>query len=95
MLLPMKYRTVSLSCECGKVPKSISAVGFSTDHELVIHWHCPRCKKPVYVTKPLADCWRDCPKQGELVDLTDSQAINIATQDRKFLRKLRIKDPDE
>jgi hypothetical protein len=95
MLLPMEYQTVSLSCECGKVPKFISAVGFSTDHQLVIHWRCSRCKEQVYVIKSLADCWRDCPKEGERVDLTDSPTANITTQDQMFLRKLRIKYPDE
>jgi hypothetical protein len=91
----MEYRIVSLSCDCGKVPKGISAVGLSTDHQLVIQWLCTRCKKKVYVVKALADCWRDCPKEGEPGDQTDSRTTDIAAQDRKFLRKLRIKDPDE
>jgi len=92
----MEYQTVSLLCECGKVPKVISAVGFSTDHQLVIHWRCSRCKEQVYVVKPLVDCWLDCPKEGERANLIDSPAAaDIATHDQKFLRKLRIKDPDE
>jgi len=91
----MEYRTISLSCDCGKVPRVISAVGLSTDHQLVIHWLCSRCKKQVYALKTLADCCRDCPKDGEPVDRAGLEVEDIATQDRKFLRKLRIKDPDD
>src|ERR1035437_6172615 len=51
----MEYRTLPLSCECGGVPKNISAVGLSSEHELVIHWRCPRCRRNVCTVKPLSD----------------------------------------
>ena len=35
------------------------------DHELVIHWWCEDCRKVVWASKSLSDCWRECPKTDE------------------------------
>jgi hypothetical protein len=58
----MSYRHFSLSCRCGKAPARIEEVGVTDDHELVIHWWCDDCRKLVWASKPLSDCWRECPK---------------------------------
>lgn len=82
----MKYRKISLSCACGQVPGSLSTVGLSTDHQLVIHWRCAKCNREIHVARSLADCWRKCPKEGD-TDLNDSEMI----ADKRFLRDLGIK----
>ena len=64
----MNYRHLSLRCSCGDVPDHITEVGFSEDHQLVIHWWCNQCKRLVYVCKPLADCWRECPNPEESLE---------------------------
>ena len=57
----MSYRHFSLACRCGLPPSRIEEVGVTDGRELVIHWWCEDCKKLVYATKTLADCWRECP----------------------------------
>ena len=69
----------------------MDTVGLSTDHQLVIRWRCTRCDRIMHIGKPLAQCWRDSPKD-EQVGLQDSEAIS----DRGFLRDIGIKgDGDE
>lgn len=58
----MGYRHISLSCRCGQTPTRIDEVGLTDDHELVIHWWCEECKRVVYASKSLAECWHDCPR---------------------------------
>jgi hypothetical protein len=60
----MQYRGLSFSCECGQAPLRITQVGLTADHQLLICWWCARCKKMVNATKPLADCWKDCPTKN-------------------------------
>jgi len=57
----MGYRHLSLLCTCGQTPSRIDEVGLTGDHELVIHWWCEECRRVVYATKPLIECWEDCP----------------------------------
>jgi hypothetical protein len=83
----VKYRKILLSCACGQIPGSLSTVGLTADNQLVIQWRCPRCNREVHVFKPLADCWRDCPKEGD-TGHKDSQA----TSEKGFLRDMEIKD---
>src|SRR5690349_8285742 len=45
----MRYETLQLSCECGQTTTRIREVGFTADHQLVLHWRCLACKKYVYV----------------------------------------------
>ena len=77
------------SCTCGQILRSLSAVGLSVDHRLVIHWRCPKCNRERHVIKPLAECWRDRPKKKN-EGLTDSESIS----DKGFLRDMGIKDRD-
>jgi len=58
----MSYRHFSLACRCGQAPSRIEEVGVTDEKELVIHWWCDECRKLVYATKTLADCWRECPQ---------------------------------
>ena len=60
----MGYRPLSLLCRCGRAPASIDEVGLGDEHQLVIHWWCDECQRVVYASRPLLDCWRDCPAAG-------------------------------
>jgi hypothetical protein len=78
----MSYRHFSLACRCGEPPSRIEEVGVTDDHELVIHWWCDQCKKLVYASKTLADCWREAPATEE---------TEIADFDKRFLERVGIK----
>jgi|HubBroStandDraft_1064217.scaffolds.fasta_scaffold178994_1 hypothetical protein len=86
--MDLEYRRIRPACVCGKVPKSVFAVGLSTDHQLVIRWKCKFCKRDVHAVKPLADCWRDCPKSS--AEPTRSEATTATTDDQTFLRSIGI-----
>jgi hypothetical protein len=78
----MSYRHLSLSCACGQTPDRIVEVGFTDHHELVIHWWCSVCNRVVCVSRPLTECWKDCP-EPEIVD------------DARFLQRIGVRFPDE
>jgi hypothetical protein len=92
----VEYRTLLLSCECGRVPKQITAVGLSSTHDLVIHWRCPRCHQDVCIVKPLSDCWRECFAEA-LANVPKSNAnLTVDTpDDRRFLHSIGVRYPDE
>ena len=90
--MDLEYRRIRPACVCGKVPKSVFAVGLSTDHQLVIRWKCKFCKRDVHAVKPLADCWRDCPKSS--AEPTRSEATTATTDDQTFLRSIGISPSD-
>ena len=90
---PMTYRTLSLQCHCGRPSSSIREVGFTSDHQLVLHWRCVSCKKYVYVVKSLSDCWRDCPQADE-VKKGDLDSELLREHDIRFLRSLGVTLPD-
>jgi hypothetical protein len=90
----MEYRTLPLSCECGGVPKNISAVGLSSEHELVIHWRCPRCRRNVCTVKPLSDCWRECFTPAS-ANLPNAKPTVDTAYDRRFLHRIGVKYSDE
>jgi hypothetical protein len=48
----------------------------------------------VYVTKPLSECWRECP--GDEEEIPD-ELFTAATQldDLKFLRSLGVRYPED
>lgn len=85
----MKYQTLLLRCECGRPTTRLRDVGFTSDHQLVLHWYCGECKRHAYVLKPLTDCWRGCPKglQGE----TELSEELISETDERFLHNMGIK----
>ena len=58
----MGYRHLSVLCSCGSAPSHVDEVGLTDDHQLVIHWWCEECRRVVYATKPLTECWEDCPR---------------------------------
>ena len=90
----MEYRTLPLSCECGGVPKNISAVGLSSEHELVIHWRCPRCRRSVCSVKPLSDCWRECFTPAS-ANLPNAKPTVDTAYDRRFLHRIGVRYSDE
>ncbi|MBZ5579624.1 MAG: hypothetical protein LAP40_23960 [Acidobacteriia bacterium] len=88
----MRYETLQLNCECGQHTTRIREVGFTADHQLVLHWRCVACKKYVYVVKSLSDCWRDCPQEeAKTVDMPQEV---VKEQDLRFLRSLGVTMPD-
>lgn len=89
----MNYRHMPLSCQCGEVPDHIYEVGFSDDHQLVIHWWCSRCRRVVYASKPLSDCWRECPQPDELLEtrLRALETLGLASSDESFLRSVGVR----
>lgn len=85
----MGYRHISLSCKCGQTPTRIDEVGLTDDHELVIHWWCEECKRVVYASKSLADCWQDCPKPPAAAPDPLEQKLEQCF-DAKFLQSIGI-----
>jgi hypothetical protein len=88
----MGYRHISLCCKCGQTPTKIDEVGLTDDHELVIHWWCEECKRVVYASKSLADCWQDCPKSQQGVQPANDPLEQKLEEcfDAKFLQSLGI-----
>ena len=103
----MGYRHLSLCCKCGQSPTRIDEVGLTDDHELVIHWWCEECKRVVYASKSLAECWQDCPKPDSPVEAPRVPALASETTrvsafspapsrfDDHFLKSLGIRVLDE
>jgi hypothetical protein len=87
----MGYRHISLCCKCGQAPTRIDEVGLTDDHELVIHWWCEECKRVVYASKSLAECWQDCPKDQKQQPQPDALEEKLEECfDQKFLQSLGI-----
>ncbi len=57
----MTYQMLLLYCECGEPAGQIQDVGFTGEHDLIVHWQCSACDRDVYAIKSLSDCWGDCP----------------------------------
>lgn len=78
----MNYKHLSLRCDCGEVPERLVEVGFSDDHHLVVHWWCEKCERIVYTTKPLTECWLECPAKDHSLDRVlaewSTSAVNAA-----------------
>lgn len=92
----MKYRKLSVICECGRTASQMKWVGCSEDHQLLLGWYCPRCGRAVTAARPLADCWRDCPMENSLKTEVPVSVPAVSTlEDKKFLHSLGVKFPDE
>ena len=96
----MRYRTLSLHCDCGAPSSRIREIGFTADRQLVVHWRCSECKSYVYGLKPLDDCFLICPTEEELaeaeVPAEGEPAQQVSSQkDADFLRDLGVKFPEE
>lgn len=89
----MNYHHMPLHCRCGEVPESIAEVGFTEDHQLVVHWWCTRCERIVYVAKPLAECWHECPSPRLSLDrvLQASSGEIDGEEDARFLRSIGVR----
>jgi hypothetical protein len=85
------YRRITLTCECGRQAARVHEIGLTADRQLVIHWRCSHCRKYVYVVKPLADYWRECPSHHVV---SEHKAARIA-EDMCFLRRLGIVPPED
>ena len=92
----MEYRRLPLTCKCGSVLKHISGVGFSSTHELVIEWRCPRCRRNVSIVKALSDCWRDCFSEEPSVTPQSTADLTLGTPgDQRFLHSIGVRFSDE
>ena len=83
----MSYRHLPLTCECGQIPARILEVGFTAEHELVVHYWCAECKRVVCVSKPLAECWKDCPQPQPIAQ---EPVEDPASGDAKFLQSIGV-----
>jgi hypothetical protein len=94
----MTYLTLSLECECGRSATSVQEIGLTDDHQLILRWRCTKCKKYAYVLKPLEECWKECPAEGEIEDNCAGKAgfTHEETQfsDAEFLQAIGVKLPD-
>jgi hypothetical protein len=86
----MKYQTLLVRCKCGRPTTRLRNVGFTADHQLVLHWRCKKCKRYAYVLMPLAECWRDCPRHEDLEGRTEVSEEVISEIDERFLHELGI-----
>jgi hypothetical protein len=91
----MSYQHAPLICECGEAPDRILEIGFTAEHELVVHFWCSGCNRVVYVSKTLADCWRDCPAPEAVTQLPVVHTADIAAADARFLQSIGISCLDE
>ena len=88
----MQYRALSFSCECGQAPLRITQVGLTADHQLLILWWCAGCKKMVYATKPLAECWKDSPTTASNgIMIIEDGEFDPGSEDARFLQSLGMK----
>ena len=87
----MNYRHLSLHCHCGEIPDRIAEVGFTDDHTLVIHWWCSTCQKVVFISKPLTDCWRECPSPSHCIERVVPESFTgYQQEDADFLRSIGV-----
>ena len=86
----MKYRMLSVCCECGRCANRIKNIGFTAQHELVLHWWCSGCKRDVYLVKSLSDCWRCCPEPEGFANVGETVRPAFGPDDTRFLRRLGV-----
>ena len=88
----MNYRHLRLHCDCGEVPERLAEVGFSEDHQLIVHWWCEQCQRVVYISKPLTECWLECPGKDHSLDrvLADWSGEAREDTDAEFLHSIGV-----
>src|SRR5215469_18803401 len=91
----MRYRTLTLQCQCGKPSSRIREIGFTADRQLVVHWRCSECKSYVYGLTPLDDCFQICPTEEELAEAELPTKEVPVQKDSEFLRDLGVKFPED
>jgi hypothetical protein len=85
------YQRIRLACNCGRQPAGLRELGLTPDRQLVVTWRCPRCRKQVYVVRPLADYWRECPSPGAPA----APGPRGESEDALFLRSVGIRVSDD
>jgi hypothetical protein len=85
------YQRIALSCHCGRRPTRLREIGLTSDRQLVIYWQCSQCRKHVYVVRPLADYWRECPSP----DYDSERKATYVSEDERFLQRLGIRLPED
>ena len=92
----MKYRKLSVTCECGRTASKVKWVGCYEDNKILIGWYCTRWGRTVTAARPLADCWRDCPMEDPLkTEVPVSVPAESTREDEKFLHSLGVKFSDD
>lgn len=92
----MRYRALSFSCECGRAPLRITQAGLTEDHQLLIRWWCAVCRKMESATKPLNECWKDCPTTASTASMVIEDAeFDPGSEDAQFLHSLGVKLPED
>jgi hypothetical protein len=89
----MRSQGLSFLCKCGRRPFRITEVGLTSDHQLLVLWWCVGCRKMVGVTKPLSECWRDCPKHAPSGRMMVEGDIYTG-EDARFLAAIGVKFPE-
>jgi hypothetical protein len=90
----MRFQPLALNCECGLRPLRVRQVGLTPQHQLVVLWWCPNCRRNISVVKDLADCWRDCPKPEDFQETAPVDAAGSPAEDTDFLHRLGVRFPD-
>jgi hypothetical protein len=88
----MSYQYLAVRCNCGEIPENLAEVGFTGDHQLVIHWWCAECKKLMYIAKPLEECWQECPGEGLSLDAALERLAGAQDNaDQEFLHSIGVR----
>jgi hypothetical protein len=95
------YLPLLLSCECGSGSTLAHAVGLTVNHQLLVESRCHVCGREMALVKPLADCWRDCPTEDDLLvaalladESSDDGDEILGAEDAAFLKSLGIRPDD-
>lgn len=88
----MTYEPLVLYCQCGYPADSITGMGLTPEHQLVVHWRCSACHEEVNIFKDLADCWRECPPRPDHLSIAEASENNsdIEAGDLVFLNSMGI-----
>ena len=88
----MWYNPIFLRCECDKPLRGcIKEVGLTPEHQLVIRWSCPACKRKHHTVKALADCWRE---SSELKDALPLSEYPVHERETRLLPNLAVGAPE-
>jgi hypothetical protein len=90
----MRFQGLSFRCKCGRRPFRITEVGLTSDHQLLVLWWCVGCRKMAGITKPLSECWRECPKHATS-KRTMIEGDGYAGTDADFLAAIGVIFPED
>ena len=80
----MGYRAMQLTCYCGQAPDRILEVGFTSDHNMIVHFWCSTCSRVLFVSHSLEECAQTCPPPDH------EPEDRSKTEDALFLQSLGI-----